>query len=306
MNPLIPFLNFTETVSKTFAQTIFAVALFGSIKSKTTPVKNHLLLAETNEKQDEEITELMRQCALKDRLLSIVAHDVRSPLYSLKSLLDLLANQKIDQKEFQRMVALLDNQIKHLDQFTENILKWTHNNSTEIKPKFAQSLLRPLVKETVELLSNMAERKGIYIYFDIAESTVVFADEEMLKLVLRNLIMNAIKFCYPNDNIYITAKNQNEWVSISVSDTGQGISDDKIPSLFKSAHSTTRGTKNEVGVGLGLTLCRDFVEKMGGNIHVTSTAEKGSCFEFTVHSPTAPPSEFQRFIEKQEKLKEAS
>lgn len=301
MNCFTPLLNLTEILGKNFSQTIFTVALFGSIKRKAVPAKDHLVSAEADEKQNQAVIELMRQCEFKDRLMSIIAHDFRSPLFSLKSLLGLLSNQKIGQKEFQRVVALLHSQVEHLDQFTENILKWAHNNSTEIKPKFEQLSLRPMVNETVGLLSAMAEGKGITIYFEVPEDLTVFADQEMIKLVLRNLIMNAIKFCRSNDRINIAAKNQNEMVSISVCDTGQGIAQENMPTIFKRSHLTTKGTKNEVGVGLGLTLCKGFVEKMGGTILATSSADKGSCFEFTVHSPIAPPSEFQRFIEKHER-----
>jgi signal transduction histidine kinase len=302
MNPLTPLLTVAETLSKNFVETIFAVVFLGSLKNKTARTKE-LKLAQHDEKQDEKLTELMRENAMKDRLLSIISHDFRSPLSSLRSLLNILSRQKIDQKEFQQVVGQLESQVEYLNQFTENILKWARNNTTEIKPKFQQLLLRPLVKETVDLLSYMAERKGICIYFDISESTMVFGDEEMIKLVLRNLIMNAIKFCYSNDNIYVTAKRQNELVSISVCDTGRGIGHENVADLFKPSHVTTKGTKNEVGVGLGLSLCKEFVEKMGGTIHATGAKEKGSCFEFTVHSPTAPSSNFQNFIEEQEKAK---
>jgi len=301
MKTLTNFSTFTDGMSKHVAHTIFTIPLLGSMKSKIANLKGHLSLARNTEKQDETATELQRQCELKDRLLSIIAHDVLSPLYSLKSLVSLLSNQKIDKNEFQRVIASLDSQVEHLHQFTENILNLTHNNSTEIKPTFEQLLLRPLAKETVGLLSPIAERKGVYIYLDVPDSTTVFADGEMLKLILRNLITNAIQFCYPNDSIYIQAKNKDEMVSISVCDTGRGISYENIPHLFKVSHQTTKGTNNEVGIALGLTLCKEFVEKMGGKISVTSAAEKGSCFEFTVHSPTPPPSEFQKFIEKQEK-----
>lgn len=306
MNPLSPLLNFAESVSKNFLETIVAVAFFGTVKHKTVSAKEQLLLAEDDERRGEKLTELMRENALKDRLLSIISHDFRSPLYSLKSLLNLLATQKVNQEEFQRVIGLLESQVEYLDQFTENILKWTRNNTSEIKPKLEPLALHPLVKETVDLLSYMAERKGIHIYYDIPENSMVFADGEMIKLVLRNLIMNAIKFCFPNDNIYIRANHQDEMISISVCDTGQGISLEKIPSLFTASHDTTKGTRNEIGVGLGLTLCKEFVEKMGGTIRVTSPAEKGSCFEFTVHSPTTPSSDFQMFIDAHEKEKRES
>jgi signal transduction histidine kinase len=303
MNPLTPLLNFAESVSKNFVQTIVAVALFGSIKNRTVSAKGQVLIAEEDEKRDQKFTALQRENALKDQLLSILSHDFRSPLYSLKSLLGLLATQKINQQEFQRVVGLLESQVEYLDQFTENILRWTRNNATEIKPKLEPLALHPLVRETVDLLSYMAERKGIRIYYDISENSMVFADGEMIKLVLRNLIMNAIKFCFPNDSVYIRANHQDEMISISVCDTGQGIGLEKISGLFDASHDTTKGTRNEIGVGLGLTLCKEFVEKMGGTIRVTRPAEKGSCFEFTVHSPTTPSSDFQMFIEAHEKVR---
>ena len=143
-----------------------------------------------------------------------------------------------------------------------------------------------------------AKSKQIDLRLQVSNDTVIYADEEMVKLVLRNLINNALKFCNAGDSITLEAKEYLGEVHISVQDTGQGIPKENISKLFGMSHLSTTGTKSEVGTGLGLALCKEFVEKMGGKINVTSAEGDGSKFEFTIHSPTSPSYEFLQFIEK--------
>jgi two-component system sensor histidine kinase/response regulator len=245
----------------------------------------------------------MRQNALMNRLLTIISHDARAPLNSLQSFLSLLADNQIKQSELPQVAASLHTQIDHLSHFLENLLRWSKNNADEIKPRFEILALKPLVEEVVELHRLVARSKQIFMYINMAEDIRVFADEEMIKLVLRNLIANALKFCYTDDSIHIQATEHHGFVTIAVHDTGRGIGKQDLAGLFTSTQPSARGTKNEIGLGLGLSLCKEFVEKMGGKITVESTEGRGTRFEFSVHAPTSAGQSLQQFIDGHEKTR---
>jgi two-component system sensor histidine kinase/response regulator len=273
-----------------------------SIKSRIEDLKEYLLLKPNNEgvtveKLQRIVEDLSRQNAIQKRMLTIISHDVRAPLNSLKSLMGLAAHGSIKQRELQEVLSGLNQQVEQLSYFLDNILRWIKNQSREIKPDFKRLFIHPILTETIKLLKFQASEKHIAIYDNTSPDIEVFADQEMIKIVLRNLITNAIKFCHANDCIHIWTMERDGKILISVHDTGRGMSPEVMATLFELSHLSNKGTMNELGTGLGLTLCKEFVEKMGGKITVTSTVGEGSCFEFSVHSPTSPTSEFQRFIE---------
>ena len=286
----------TKGLSKTFARTALFLVFFSSIKSKISNIRVHLL-AEENKKQAEIISDLTRRLALKDRIISIISHDTRSPLHTLRSLLDLLNDNHVTQEEFREIAASLNQQVGQLSLFLENLLNWIKNINAEIKPRFAQLPLHGIVEESIGLFALQAKRKLINIESRVSSNAIVYADEEMVKLVLRNLVNNAIKFCNEGDSIFIETKEFLGGVRISVEDTGQGISQESISTLFEVSHLNSVGTKDEIGTGLGLNLCREFVEKMGGKITATSAEGEGSKFEFTINAPSTPSYEFQKFID---------
>jgi len=287
----------TKIVSNTFARPAFIFVLFASIKSTVANIRAYVQ-AEENKKQEEIINDLKSRLALKDRIISIISHDIRSPLDSLTSLLELLSEEKVSQQEFQEVVSLLNQQVDQLSQFLETLLKWIKNLTTEIKPNFDQIYLHHIADDSVALFTLQAKRKKIKIQSRVSADTVIYADKEMIKLVLRNLINNAVKFCKAGDLITVGAKEYYGEVHVFVEDTGQGISQKNISRLFDVSHLSTAGTKNEIGTGLGLNLCKEFVEKMGGKIRVTSIEGNGSKFEFTIHSPSSPSYEFQQLVER--------
>ncbi|MBI1767095.1 MAG: tetratricopeptide repeat-containing sensor histidine kinase [Bacteroidetes bacterium] len=242
---------------------------------------NQLLVLQ--KKQIEEAkAELEKLNAVKNRLLSVVSHDVKSPLNSLKAVLRLFESNALSQAELQGVVANIGNQVGQITYFLDNLLRWTKNQLEQVEPKPVKIYLRPVVDETIELLSVSAKIKMIDLNSNISDDISVFADEEMMKIVLRNLVSNAIKFCKKSDCISIEACPKAEDVVVSVEDTGSGIRPEQIPELFNLSHLSTKGTQDEVGTGIGLSLCKEFVEKNGGKISVASTAGKGSRFEFTL------------------------
>jgi len=245
-------------------------------------LKGHLLLVERLREMEEVNQELRRLNSVKDILLSITSHDIRAPLVSLQSLLELVARKKLTANEFNQMVFEISNHVAYVKGFIDNLLYWAKENFSQIKPRNEKLILRPLVNETIGLLALNAKKKQITIQTDVSDEVMIYADVEMTKLVIRNLISNAIKFCDVNDKIDVRVAMENEMARVSVVDTGQGISEKNIATLFSVSHLSASGTDDEIGVGLGLTLCKEFVEKMGGNISVSSKEGHGSCFEFTV------------------------
>jgi signal transduction histidine kinase len=248
----------------------------------TNRLKGYLHLADQIKQLEETNQELESQVKLRDRLLSIISHDTRAPLDSLKSLLYLVSSKHLTPDELQEVTSKLNLQVRQLSRFLDNLLQWTKNHYNQINPNRENLLLRPLVLEAINLLSLSASNKRVHIHCFITESETIHSDAEMIRIIMRNLISNAIKFSYVNGSVFIESHQMPGGVIISVRDTGQGISKENLERLFQFSNLSTSGTADEVGTGLGLTLCREFVEKLGGIIQVTSEEGKGSCFEFTV------------------------
>jgi signal transduction histidine kinase len=232
-----------------------------------------------------ELQQSLQLNADKDLFLSILAHDLRSPFTALLGITDLLIENirvhNIDETE------VLLNHLKDasMDTFAllEDLLKWTSTQSGKI-PFNPQILdFSDICTNILETLNKNADAKNITVKSSTNDNISVFADIDMLKTVLRNLVSNAIKFTNKGGTIIINAEENSENVTISVSDNGIGIMPDKLTNLFDISHrQTTRGTEKESGTGLGLILCKEFVEKNAGKIWAESEAGKGSNFKFTL------------------------
>ncbi len=218
----------------------------------------------------------------KDKMLSVISHDVRSPLSTIQGLIEVTASGNISMEEFGEVAKHSRSKIQEINSFLENILYWAKNQLHGINLSVEPVNLSELSQMTVSLLSLSAENKAISITDNIPQDISVLADRETIKLVMRNLISNAIKFCNKNDKITLDAATLNGKVRVMVSDTGPGIEPEDLNKLFKSDQKSTPGSNNEVGTGLGLLLCKEFVEKNGGEIGVSSKVGEGSAFWFTV------------------------
>jgi len=226
--------------------------------------------------------ELAKADSIKNRLLSIISHDVRSPLNSLKGVLYLFNNNALTQEELKGVTTNVSDQVMHLNYFLDNLLRWTNNQMNEAEPLLKNLSVTSLIKDTTDLMLFSAMTKKLSVETGIAPDLFIYADEEMIKCVLRNLLSNAIKFCNEQDVIRVVAIQQGADVLITVEDTGTGIHPEDLPLLFAISHLSKKGTRDEVGTGLGLVLCKEFVEKNGGTISVSSEVHKGSKFSFTV------------------------
>jgi signal transduction histidine kinase len=220
----------------------------------------------------------------KDKLFSIIGHDLRSPINSLKSLLELTTSEGLSAEEFKKISQKLKKNVENIHFTLDNLLHWAWSQMQGIQSEAQEFDLKAVVIEIINLLGEMAKGKKIEIKNLIPDNTFAFADIDHINLVIRNLMSNAIKFTPTEGQISVlTPKAENGFLEIWVQDTGIGMSQMQIDKLFNQAtHFTTYGTANEKGTGLGLLLCREMIEKNGGSLWVESTPGEGTTFKFTL------------------------
>lgn len=226
----------------------------------------------------------------KDKLFSIIAHDLKNPFSSIMGLSEILQEfaHENDTAAIQEYAKVINSSASHAYTLLENLLDWARMQQNRIQLHHENLMLREQVDSVREFLKMMATLKAITIRNMIAEGIQVYADENVLKTLLRNLISNAVKFTPENGLIEISAASNNDGVIVSVKDNGVGIAENNIPLLFSSIeYFSTPGTKNENGSGLGLVICKELIEKHGGKLWVESQVGKGSTFYLTLPLSTA-------------------
>jgi signal transduction histidine kinase len=235
--------------------------------------------AEENEKQ------LRQLNADKDRFISILGHDLKNPFNSILGFSEVLTEEcnTLNSDEIKTIAGSINKSAKITNNLLEEILLWakTHQGKIPFEPQILS--FKDICKDTLEILTPGANAKSISFNSSSGAHINIFADIDMLKTILRNLVSNAIKFTNTGGTISIKAEQTDSNVTISVLDNGIGIAPDDLNKLFDiSQVITTKGTSKETGTGLGLLLCKDFVEKHGGKIWVESEVGKGSEFKFTL------------------------
>ena len=228
--------------------------------------------------------ELRRTISNRDKMYSVIAHDLRSPMASIRMVLNLLVNAIPPETIGQELFDLIDKANRESEEthdLLDNLLKWTKSQTGRLNVVLQEFDLAEVVPGVVDIFVMIAETKHIKLNLNIEEGVEVNADKDMLKTVIRNFISNAIKFSNENSTIDISVKNEAPMARISVRDHGVGISADRIATLFSDG-KTTYGTANEEGSGLGLQLCKDFAVKNGGDVEVTSIEGEGSTFSVLV------------------------
>lgn len=221
---------------------------------------------------------------LKDQLFSIISHDLRSPITGVLSLVSLAEEDIIGPEEFRSYLPSLSSSLKDTTTLMDNLLAWA---KSQLKGEYILPMvfdLKDMVDTDIAICRTAADIKNLTIQNEVPGHTMVNADPDMIHLVVRNLLTNAVKFCKVGGIITVQAKHDADQTRVCVSDTGIGMDEEVVARLFRNAAFSTRGTHNEKGTGLGLLLCKDFVEKNNGRIWVESTPGKGSRFYFTLNS----------------------
>ncbi|MDD2307270.1 MAG: PAS domain S-box protein [Prolixibacteraceae bacterium] len=230
-------------------------------------------------------TYLRELVATKDKFFSIIAHDLKNPFNSILGLSNLLVEQ-IQEKNFdgiEEYARIIQKSSTTVFDLLMNLLEWARSQTGRMEFSREYIELGALINEVIELSNESAHQKSITIIKELPRNLLVYADKAMINTILRNLISNAIKFTYPGGQIIISAEKKPDELKISISDNGIGIKKEAIGKLFRIDENNTRiGTQNERGTGLGLILCKEFIEKHHGKIWVESELGKGSKFSFTI------------------------
>jgi signal transduction histidine kinase len=219
----------------------------------------------------------------KNKLFSIIGHDLRGPIGAFQGLLKLFKEGEMTKEEFLGFVPKLKTDIDNIAFTLNNLLSWgqTQMNGSFTTPGITS--LDHIVAENISLLSEIATNKSITFINRIEPNTITYSDGNQINIVVRNLLSNALKFTPENGTITIGAIQKTQCWEVHIRDTGVGMNEETLGKIFKkdSTHSTY-GTNDEKGTGLGLSLCKEMVEKNNGNIWADSAVNKGSSFYFTV------------------------
>lgn len=230
------------------------------------------------ERQTVELTELN---SLKNKLFSVISHDLKTPMYALRNLFSNVQQYELSADEVKALIPDVVNDLNYTTGLMENLLQWAKNQmrSNTVHPQDLN--VTELVSDVCGLLRLQAEAKRIHLKADHTTPAFIYADKDMVHLVLRNLVSNAIKFTPEEGTISVEIAENGKMTMISVNDSGVGISEENLSKLFNEYY-TSKGTANENGTGLGLMLCKEFLTKNGGQMHVSSVEGKGSTFSFTL------------------------
>jgi len=252
--------------------------------------KENELLRQRNEIQKLELEtqkNLKELNETKDKFFSIIAHDLKSPFAVMSSFLNILKKtNKYDKDTVMDLVDEMDKTVIASMDLLENLLEWSRTQTGRIEFAPRKLNLKPVLTEVLNLLKGNAVSKNITLKNEIDSSHTVFADRNMLNTIFRNLVSNAIKFSYQDGDITISSIDKSSEMEICIHDNGTGIEPEQSENIFSiSTKSKTLGTAGEKGTGIGLMLCKEFVERNGGKIWVDSSPGNGSTFCFTLPKP---------------------
>ncbi|MDN5202932.1 tetratricopeptide repeat-containing sensor histidine kinase [Fulvivirgaceae bacterium BMA10] len=242
-------------------------------------------LADVNQQINRQNAELNRLNTTKDKFFSIIAHDLKGPINSLSSFSDLLINHNshISQDEIKTMATDLTSSVKNLSTLLENLLNWARSQTKGIQYTLESISLLKIFETNKELFETSTKSKNIDIRIHLDQDIEIMADKNAIDAVIRNLVSNAVKFTHPGGEIILEGNEWKDSIEINVRDNGIGIRRDQLDKLFKIEHkNSTKGTYDESGTGLGLILCKEFIDYHQGKITVESEIGKGSTFRITL------------------------
>jgi len=227
--------------------------------------------------------ELRGNNEIKNRLIYILSHDIKSPLHNIQQTLRMISNGYINPTEFENLANGLYADVDNTLNLTNNLISWINVQQNDFLPESTTFNINHVLNETVDLYRPMAVRKGIVIEITADENLKIDSDQEMWKIILRNLISNAIKFTSTNGFVHLGVKSDGNKVLCWISDNGVGIKSVKLPTILNQSFVESEpGTENEKGTGLGLNLVKNIVTKLGGEITVESKENVGTTFYFSI------------------------
>lgn len=231
----------------------------------------------------EKEAQLKELIATKDKFFAIISHDLRSPFNNILTCSNLLAEKmhNKDYDEIEELSQIIQQSSQQAMNLVSNLLEWSRTQTGRIKLTPEHFKLETLTDEAIHLLNDSAKHKSIIVSKKLQHNSPIYADKSMISCILRNLLSNAIKFTNIGGQITIRDKQQNNNLIVTISDNGVGLKKEAIDKLFRIEYrQSTKGTKKETGTGLGLLLCKEFIEMHDGKIWATSEPQKGSSFCF--------------------------
>ena len=259
---------------------VIAIAIYK--KSYKKERENLEQLAGQKREIQEQAEELNRLNGVKDKLFSILAHDLRGPLNSLRGLIQLLEEETLSPEEFKEVIPLLSQNVGNNSILLENLLMWSRSQMQGMQTLTENVSINQVFYENLEFIDHISKKKNLRIHNLISDDVVVKADQGMVDIVMRNLLTNAVKFTPEGGEIELTAQHDSEHWKIIIADSGVGIAIADIPKIFGDKFFTTSGTQKEKGSGLGLLLSKELIEKNKGKIWLDSIEGEGTTFYFTL------------------------
>jgi len=244
-------------------------------------VNNHIALAHAKKRVLEQAEEIQRINKTKERLYSVIAHDIKSPFSNISMLISTLADGYLEpgSEEYDEILQSINRSSHETYSLLENLLQWTRSQTGNLEIAPEDIRLKELVANVVRMIEPIANKKNISLHHDIPEDIVLELDHNMMRSVFQNLISNAIKFTREGGEIRVSARRDGNKVIAKVQDSGIGISDENLKKLFvDEGQLTTRGTNDEKGSGLGLLLVKDFIQRNKGSISAESKVGQGTTF----------------------------
>lgn len=251
-------------------------------REKASALEKSMAIKQQNEQITKQNEELEKLNAEKNKLMSIVAHDLRSPLASIQNFLELLTQHELDETQKLDIETELLNSTKNTMAMLSKLLDWSKSQLYGVSAHLEDLNLNTLFESTLNLEKNIAARKDISLDYHFNPSASIYADADMMQLILRNIIGNAIKFTNKGGHIMVSAEALETECLISVRDNGVGMSPEKQQSVFSLNVESSFGTNNEKGAGLGLMLCVEFIKAQNGKIWLESEPGQGTCFYISV------------------------
>ncbi|MGO4294493.1 sensor histidine kinase [Chitinophaga sp. RAB17] len=227
----------------------------------------------------------------KEKLFSIVAHDIRSPLATLESLLDMFQKGEYPRDDMEEAAAVLHKKVAQLGGTLDNVLRWSTRSMKGIQTRPRHFLLAPVMSEVLLFFELIIQQKNMIVDVQVPVNTTLYADRDQVSVILRNLFSNALKFSYAGGRITVIAGQTDQQVAISITDYGVGMGPQQLNTLFTSQQQPAYGTGGERGTGIGLMLCREFAEQNNGFIDVESAPEGGTTFIVLLSKGDVPVNE---------------
>jgi len=237
-----------------------------------------VVLYRSNRERQRINRELEELNKVKNKMMAIIAHDLRSPLTSMQGIFYFLRDEDLEMKEIREIASNLEVTVQQNINMMDNLLNWANSQMSGLEIDVESVSASDVVEEILENCSFQADHKSLTLLNEVDPKLRVKADVNLLKLIIRNLVNNAIKFSHEGDTVKVTADEKSQKVVFKVKDTGIGIPKDEQDDIFSFQGHSRSGTNNENGSGLGLQLCKEFVEKQDGTIHLESTEGEGSTF----------------------------